>query len=158
MWRSKRFIIVAVLAAVLLAGSIGGIALADDEDNDGQIVAPCGALWDRAAEILRDSGVEVTSDQLQDAFAQAGNEARQAAMEDRLAELVEEGVIDQAQADEYLQWWQSKPDGLEGFGFKGHRGFHRFGGMRGFGGTRDFSGEQSYWGMPGFPGPRPPAE
>jgi hypothetical protein len=152
MWRSKRFIIIAVLAAELLAGSIGGIALADDEDNDGQVVAPCGALWDRAAEILRDSGVEVTSDQLQDAFVQAGNEARQAAMEDRLAELVEEGAIDQAQADEYLQWWQSRPDGLEGFGFRGHRGFHNFGGMHGFGGG------QNYWGMSGFPGPRPPAE
>ena len=88
MWRSKRFIIVAVLAAVLLAGSIGGIALADDEDG-----SQSGVLWDRVAEILQEKGVDVTSEQLEDAFGQARTEMRQTAMEDRLADLVDEGVI-----------------------------------------------------------------
>ena len=34
MWRSKKLIVGVVLAAVLLLGSLGGIALADDSENE----------------------------------------------------------------------------------------------------------------------------
>ena len=33
MWRSKKFIVGAVLVTVLLFGSLGGVALADDGDG-----------------------------------------------------------------------------------------------------------------------------
>ena len=39
MWRSKKFIVIAVLSAVLLAGSIGGIALADVNRGGGDRAA-----------------------------------------------------------------------------------------------------------------------
>ena len=34
MWRSKKFIVAAVLAAVIVAGSIGGVVLAQTGDGD----------------------------------------------------------------------------------------------------------------------------
>ena len=34
MWRSKKFIVGVVLAAVLLFGSIGGVALAQENESD----------------------------------------------------------------------------------------------------------------------------
>ena len=37
MWRSEKFIIVTVLAAVMLAGSIGGIVVAADNGDDNAI-------------------------------------------------------------------------------------------------------------------------
>ena len=136
MCRSKNFIVIAVLATVILVGGIGGIALADENENASQPGALFGALWDKVARILQDEGVDITSEQLKDAFVQAQGEMRQAALENRLAKLVEEGVIDETQADEYLHWWESRPEDVPmKFGFRGHGGFRGMGGMQGFGGS-----------------------
>jgi hypothetical protein len=48
-------------------------------------------------------------------------------VENRLQKLVEEGKITQEEADEFLGWWQARPEGIP-LG-PGHRGF---GGMHGF--------------------------
>jgi len=128
MWRSRKFIIVAVLAAVVVVGSIGGIALADDNDSQPE------TLFDRVTAILVDEGVNITSEQLKDAFGQAQSDMQAAAMENRLAKMIENGVIDETQAKELQDWWDSRPDVSAGFGFKGHGGFRGMHGMRGFGG------------------------
>lgn len=50
MWRSKKFIVGAVLATVLLAGSLGGIALANEgEDDNGADYQPGMEFLERLA-------------------------------------------------------------------------------------------------------------
>ena len=60
-------------------------------------------------------------------------------MATRLQNMVDEGTMTQDEADELLEWMQSRPDAPAGFGsrgagFRGHGGFHGMGGMHGFGG------------------------
>lgn len=129
MWRSKKIIVALVLTALVLAGSIGGAVLASDDGDVSQPEAERGALLDRACEIYQEkTGVTIDQDALRDSFAQARNEAHEAMVENRLQQLVEEGQITQEEADEYLGWWQARPDGIP-FG----PGLRGFGGMRGCG-------------------------
>jgi len=121
MRRSKKLIVVAVLAAVVLVGSIGGIVLANGDDSEPQ--ARFGESLNRVCEIYQEkTGVAIDQEALKDAFAQARNEVRTEAMQNRLKSMVEEGTITQEQADEFLQWQQARPDFPFGFGFRGHRG------------------------------------
>ncbi len=127
MRRSKKLIVVAVLAAVVLVGSIGGIALANGDDSEPQV--RFGQSLDRVCEIYQEkTGVAIDQEALRDAFAQAQDEVRTEAMQNRLSSMVEEGTITQEQADEFLQWQQARPDFPFGFGFRGqggHCGFPR---------------------------------
>jgi len=137
MWRSKKLIIVVVLAAVVLVGSIGRVVLANGDEN--QPKAQFGEFIDKACDIY-DENVEpdIDRDALQAAIAQAQSEMQAAAMEARLAKMVENGVIDETQAQELQEWWESRPDisilaaGPLAPGFPGHgihRGFGRPGGF-----------------------------
>ena len=139
MKRSKKFVFLALLVTVVLAGSIGGgIALAQEEDEvDSQPAAWCGALQDRVCEIYEENtGTAIDPQELQDAFAQARSEMRQEAMGNRLQWMVEEGVITQEEADQHQEWWQSRPDVPLQKQF-GHGGFQGAGGgFRGCGDLR----------------------
>ncbi len=127
MWRSKKAVLMVLLAVALLAGSVAGIAAAQDENTaDDQIVDKRGELLDRVCVIYEaNTGVSIDAEQLHEAFIQARDEMAAAAMENRLQALADEGVITQEEADEYLDWWQARPDtvlpGLGGRGF-GHGG------------------------------------
>ncbi|MBI2831027.1 MAG: hypothetical protein HYX79_02085 [Chloroflexi bacterium] len=102
MWRSKKFIIVAVVAAVLLVASVGGIALA----QTGTASAGTGkTLLARVATIL---GID--QQKVEDAFSQAQREMREEALDNYLKGLVASGKITQEQADQYKKWSQSRPD------------------------------------------------
>ena len=132
MWRSKKFIIVAVLAAVMLVGTISGVVVATDNGDDNEPEAKHEALLDRVYEIYQENtGVAIDREALKDAFAQAQSEMQAEALETWLQSLVEEGRITQGQADEYLDWWQAKPDVTFGFGLGGRGGFRGMGGPRG---------------------------
>jgi len=125
------------LAVVLLAGSIGGIALAQTEngDDDSLPEARYGALLDKVCEIYKEkTGVTIDPEELENAFADAQSEMRTEALENYLQSLVDQGTITQEQADQYKTWLESKPDVPLEFGFRGHGGFHGMGGMPGFGG------------------------
>ena len=115
MSRNKKFIIVGALAAVVLAGSIGGVALARagsyspikasaNQDVSGNATQPK-TLLARVAEIL---GIDQSK--LESAVKQAKGEQQLQALKNRLQKLVDAGKITQAQADAYLKWYQSKPD------------------------------------------------
>jgi hypothetical protein len=113
MWFRRKIILIPLGIAVLLAGSIAGIAFAQDStDSSGN------TLFARVATIL---GIDQTK--LEDAFAQAQKEMRDEALTDYLDKLVEEGKITQSEADQYGSWWDSKPDALDklapGFGGRG---------------------------------------
>ena len=146
MWRGKKFIVVAVLAAMVVAGSIGGIALAADDGDASQPKT----LLARVAEKL---GID--QQELEDTFAEAQGEMRDEALDSYLQKLVGNGKITEEEAGQYKTWLQAKPDVPVGFGFKGHDGLRGMGGMRGFGGMH---GMQGMKGMRGFDGTCAPVE
>ena len=124
MWRSKKLIIVAVLTAVMLAGTIGGVALAADNGDDSEPEAKYEALLTRVCEIYQEkTGVAIDQEALKDAFTQAQSGMRFEALENYLQSLVEQDKITQEQADDYLGWWQGRPDVPAEFGFGGRGGF-----------------------------------
>jgi len=116
MWRSKKFIIVTVLATVALIASIGGVALAQTGSGDENQAK--GAMWDKVCAIYQENtGVAINSQELQKAFDQARPEIKQArpeikneTLDEHLKGLVDEGKITQEQADQYKAWLQAKPD------------------------------------------------
>jgi hypothetical protein len=130
MWRSRKFIVIAVLAIVLLAGSIGVVAFAQaDNGDEGQPEARDAVLLDKVCEIYKQkTGVAIDSEALKDAFIQARGEMRNEALENRLDKLVEDGKITREEADEYLEWWELRPDVPVKFGFRG-RGMGGPGGL-----------------------------
>lgn len=131
MWKSRRFIIVMGLAFAILAASLGGVALANDNSGEeGEAAARLEIMLDKvAANYFELTGEELDIEALQTAFGQARDEMRAEALQHRLDRLVEDGVITQDEADEYLEWWQSKPDVSIGFGPRGHGRVHGMGGL-----------------------------
>ena len=146
MKRSKKFVLMTILAAVVLIGGIGGsIALADEEDDvTSRPAAWCdGSVMDRVCEIYEDStGTAIDRTELEKAFAEARSEAcpdgwggwqkrgevDPEAMKTRLQELLDQGKINQEQFYAMQDRMETMPDGMPAFGFRGH------GGMRGYGG------------------------
>ena len=140
MRRSKKLIIVAVLAAVVLAGSIGGVVLAVDNEDNSEPGVRCWALMDRVCEIYaQNTGVAIDSEALEGAFTQARNELRPEGMPNRgeidpealqnhLQDLFDQGKITEEQYKNMKERMESMPDNLPGFGFRGHGGFRGFGG------------------------------
>ena len=121
MARKKKFIIIGlVVAVVVVLGAIGGIALADNATSSTTV----NPLIAKVATIL---GVD--QNKVQAAFDQAQQEIRSETLNARLAQLVTDGKITQAQADAYKIWMNSKPAGIDGIGPGGMMG-------RGFGGGR----------------------
>ena len=113
-------------------GDIAGgvVAAADDSssntEDQNQPSDGHQALLDRACVIYEEeTGVAIDSKQLKDAMDQAQTEMRDEALESWLQSLVDEGKITQEEADQYLEWWQSRPDIkllLPGLGGSGHGG------------------------------------
>ena len=134
MWKSKKFILLAVLAAVILVGSIAGVVYAqDDEEED---VSPRAVLLEKVADRL---GIDVQ--QLEDAFNEAVAEMRDEAQVRWLEKAVEEGLITAEEAQEYSEWWAARPDVEFGLGDRG---------VGGFGGPRMRGGcGFGFWHIPG---------
>jgi len=140
MWRSKKFVIIAILTVVVLAGILGGVTIAnaDDETTNQTTTNNFSTLLDKVATIYQqNTGVAIDSQELQKAFTEAQKEMRNEALDKYLNSLVDQGKITQDQAKQYKDWLNAKPDVPFGPGFKGGmRGFGKFGGMFGgkFGG------------------------
>jgi len=131
MWRSKKFIFIMV-AAVLLVGGIAGVVFASDNGSGklpptqhDAVLNRTGnwtcevyqnntdALLNRTCEIYQNNtGVAIDPQELKAAFQQAQSEMMQTRLETRLQNLVNKGVITQEQADQFREWWQSKPADL----------------------------------------------
>ncbi len=101
MWRKKKFIFGLLIAVILAAASLGGVALAQGSEESSQPKT----LMSRAADIL---GID--QQQLEDAFEQARTEMQQETLDNYLQGLVDEGKITEEEATQYKEWMQSKPD------------------------------------------------
>jgi len=113
-WRNKKIIIGSVLVAVaLLEGSIG-VLLAQEDGEGATLLDRVGAIYQQLTSNTLDQ------EALKDAFAQARDDMREEALANWLQSLVDEGKITQEQADEYLEWWQARPDMPDGFAMGKH--------------------------------------
>ena len=145
------FISLAVVLALTLIGcapseeepeipigdTAGGVITADyslsNTEEQSQIADRHQALLDRALAIYEgETGVAIDSEQLKDALDQAQSELKEETLESRLQNLVDEGKMTQEEADQYLVWWQSRPDielPLPGLGRHGPGGGMMWGGL-----------------------------
>ena len=115
----KRWVIVSVVMAALAIALTGGAILAQDDDDDDSSKSFAG----RVAEIL-----DLDEDTVADAMKQAKEDMRDEAIKAKLDALVEAGEITQDEADDYIEWLDSRPDVDFGGGFgRGHsrKGFGR---------------------------------
>jgi len=145
MRRSRKIILISLLAIVVLAGSIGGVVMAADNGDDSQPKARHEAMLDKVCEIYNaNTDPDIDCEALKAAFAEAGQqmgpealrnrpemdpEAMQEAMQERLQALYDDGKITEEQFNRKTEWMESMPDKLSGFGFRGHHpGFRSFGG------------------------------
>ena len=88
-----------------------------DIETQAQAAARHQALLDRAIAIYQENtGVAIDPEQFKDALAQAQTELKEEALETHVQNLVDEGRITQEEADSFLEWWQSRPEGLPGLG------------------------------------------
>jgi hypothetical protein len=147
--KKRKWFIPVVAASVLLIGGItGGLVAANNSSssanagNETQAAQRYQAFLDRVCAIYEENnGVALDSAQLQAAVQQARSEMQDEALQSWLQNLVNKGAINQTEADQYLQWWQSRPDvqlpllGLAGRGPGGGmmrgRGFGPWGGQCG---------------------------
>lgn len=137
MRKRKWFVPVVVVLSVLLVGGItGGIVAASDDssgtENQTQLADRYQVLLDQACAIYEENtGVAIDQEQLKNALQQARDELRDEALGDWLQNLVDNGKMTQEEADQYLEWWQSRPDvglPLPGLGGRGHGGGLMWGG------------------------------
>lgn len=114
--RKRKWFIPVVLSIVLIGGIAGGVMVAADDgssnvDQENQPSHRYQALLEKACAIYEEkTGVPINSEQLKDALDQARSELREEALQRRLQNLVEDGKLTQDEADNYLEWWQSRPD------------------------------------------------
>ena len=116
MWKRKWFIPVVVVSVLLIGGIVGGVVVAGNDnttntEDRGQATNRYQALLDRVCAIYEEkTGVAIDSEQLKDALEQAQIEIQDGALGNWLQNLVDNGKITQEEADQYLEWWQSRPD------------------------------------------------
>jgi len=134
-WKNKKVVLLAALAVAVLIGSIAaGVTFAQSgSGNETQTNTRYEALLNKVATIYQqNTGVTIDPQQLETAFTQAQNEMQNEALQTWLQNLVSKGTITQQQADQYLQWWQSRPNtplpGLRGGSMMLGRGHNCWGG------------------------------
>ena len=137
--RKMRIIIPIAIAVVAIATISISVVLAQENEKGDSNASRLAA---KVAVIL---GLDTAV--VDDAIKQARRELRDEAGQKKLNALVEKGRLTQEQADEYLNWIQSRPEGIPAIGkqFFGkmghHRGWKSHGGF--FGSRNYFNGEPS---------------
>jgi hypothetical protein len=141
MWLKKKFVLIALLTLVVLGGTLGGIAIAQGNDEPTAVTdntSLLNTLLDKVATIYQqNTGVAINAQELAKALTQAQKDMRATALDNYLNDLVSKGKITQDQADQFKTWLNAKPDVNIGPGFNGmFRGMGKMGGMFGgrFGG------------------------
>jgi len=101
MWQDKKFIIIAGLLVVLIAlgATLGGIALSRQNNTDQNHLVRL-VLPENAANMLQNNNL--TPEERQE----RANEA----LDSYLQKLVDDGKITQDEADQFMAWWEARPD------------------------------------------------
>jgi len=107
MHMKKKILIIGVLCVVVLAGVLGGFAIASADDSNSNRTT----LMDKVAEIYqKNTGTAIDAQELQKAFTEAGSSLRQEMRDQMLQKLVDDGKITQEQADAWKAWLDARPD------------------------------------------------
>jgi hypothetical protein len=138
----KKRLLLPVAATMIVISIVTGGAIMAQENGSGETPV-IESFASRVAAIL---GLDEA--QVQDAMDQARREMQDEALQRKLDSMVERGRLTQEQADAYLEWYQSRPEGIwefgglgPGFGFGGHG--HGMGPAEGrFGPPRDLAPSQ----------------
>jgi hypothetical protein len=110
MWRSKKVIVGAVLAVVVLFSSFGGVALAQTGNAEDGKMAKYQALLDRVCVIYQEKTDDaIDQEVLKNTVWQVIKWTRSEALQDRVQKWVDNGCIEQEKADKAVQWFESKP-------------------------------------------------
>ena len=117
----------AMLGAVAV-GITGGVVVAQSSETEAskETVGESGKSF--AARVATILGLELTEEQVQNAFRQARKAKQDERYSEWLRRQVELGLLEQEQADENYEWYKSRPDTFT-------RGYSRLGPSR-FGGPR----------------------
>lgn len=127
MWHKKKWVIIAVVAAVVILtiGILGGVAYAQPPTPSGTDSGK--TLLGRVAAIL---GIE--QQKVEEAFSQAQKDMQKDAQKARLEQMVKNGKLTQEQADKYQSWLDSRPDVPKNLDIGPGAGFKRGMGFKGF--------------------------
>ncbi len=111
MTRTKKIVLAVIITTVVLAGSIGGVALAADGDDEDTQETTFGIFMDRVLEIYQEkTGVTIDKEALNDALNQAreekGAEPRFKFHFGRFGD----DELTQEQQDELDAWLEARPD------------------------------------------------
>ena len=139
--RKHKWFIPVLVAVLLIGGITGGLVVAANNsssnttaENQTQAINRFQVLLDRVCAIYEEkTGVAIDSGQLKAALEQARSEMLDEAVKSWLQKIVDKGRITQKEADQLLEWWQSRPNiklQLPGLGRPGHGGGMMWG--RGF--------------------------
>ena len=138
----KKMRIIIPLSIAVASVAIISFSIALAQGNEGSD-SNASKLATKVAEIL---GLDTAV--VDHAIKQAREELRDEAIHNKLNALVENGKLTQEQADEYLNWIQSKPEGVPTIGkqFFGKMGHHKGRKDHGrfFGSRNDFKGKPSF--------------
>ena len=102
----RRWLIIAAVTGLLAVAAVGAGIVAAQSSSDGD--SAVSAFSARVAAIL---GLDEQT--VDDAMTQARKELKEERVQTILDEKVAAGEITQEQADEYMAWIQSAPDGFE---------------------------------------------
>ena len=113
MKKGKKVLIIALIAVIALAGTIGGVALAQDEEETSTTTPETAriAMLERVCEIYQEkTGVAIDAETLQDSLCQAGQEKMDQARNQFRQRLIDEGILTEEQLSELEEWLQARPD------------------------------------------------
>jgi hypothetical protein len=111
MWKRNKIFISGIVLMVVLAGTLGGVAVAQANDsNTNPPQSSNNTLLEKVATIYQaNTGTAIDPQELEKAFQQAGQEIKSEALDNYLKKLVEDGKITQEQADQFKAWLDARP-------------------------------------------------
>lgn len=112
MKRHRKILLAVFLAAVVLAGSIGGVVLASDSDEESGTEPELGSFFDRVLELYQEkTNTVIDREAFQESFNQAREEMREARPSSRSHDsLFDDEVLTQEQRDEIEAWLEARPE------------------------------------------------
>ena len=132
--RKRGFLIIGALAGLLALGVATTVVIAQESNDDDKnsffddFVERVAEILDEDEDTVRDA-METAREETKEAWKEKWEQAYRDKLEEKLDAAVEDGKITQDEADEYLDWYDDRPDGAS---FS--RGFGRHG--KGFGHQR----------------------
>ena len=128
MKRGKKIALIALMVVVALAGTIGGVAMAQSDEEEATTTSETArfAYLERVSEIYQEkTGVALDVDALQDSLCQAGGEKKEQIRNQFRQRLINEGVFTEEELSEMEDWWEAKPDNADKFNGIKNRFSHR---------------------------------